>query len=162
MAWGFGSSIWRGGAEIAMPANGGGGERVRPARSNGPPGVDVVEVARYELGPQDRVQGRVQTAGGSRVGVVAADGRVILVPETGLVRSALAGAVAALPAVSASAERPPESAEDRRRRIALYAGVGLGFLTTAAAVAVGVIASKRADSGRDDASDASDARDDWP
>ena len=118
---------------------GGGGALVRGGNGSGASAdVRVEEVATYTPQPGDTLRGRVQLPGGERLAIVTADHRVILVPQAGL-----AGAQAA--PVTNGGRKPvltPEQALERRRKLALYAGIGLGLLTTAGTIIATVIASK--------------------
>ena len=120
---------------------GGGGALVRGGNGSGASAdVRVEEVATYTPQPGDTLRGRVQLPGGERLAIVTADHRVILVPQTGLV-----GAQAAPAANGGKQSKPvltPEQALERRRKLALYAVIGLGLLTTAGTIIATVIASK--------------------
>ena len=118
------------------------------ANGNGSGGVQIEEVAAYTLQQGDTLRGRVQTAAGECIAVVTAAKRVLLVPRAGLggLQAAPAAAGGKNPGVAQNAAQTsaltPEQALERRRKLALYAGIGLGLLTTVGTIIATVIASK--------------------
>ena len=112
---------------------------------NGAGGVQIEEVAAYTLQQGDTLRGRVQTAAGECIAVVTAAKRVLLVPRAGLggLQAAPAAAGGKNPgAAQNTSALTPEQALERRRKLALYAGIGLGLLTTVGTIIATVIASK--------------------
>jgi hypothetical protein len=117
-------------------------------------GVSIEVVDAYVLQPGDVVRAKVETEHGIMVAVMTADGRTLLVPPISLANGVQAAPAEVTTPVAApqgpGQEKASADPAEKKRKLALWAGITLGVLTTGASILVGVVASRAEKSDSDD------------